>query len=210
MKRCATCSFIYNDNDSHCDFDGTALSYFDDAEIDVNKNVESPELKPKIRRTSLLVIVASVCAFFLVAATITGLFVFFRLKSPKRPIAVAEKREPEPPLLRPVTPFASQEPLVQSSSPTSTPTTSPSPVATHTPVPTPQPTAERTTRATISKAPVSTSNEDRGKHPALIRLNTGATIEADEVWRTRDGLWYRRNGMVTLLKANGIRSISRK
>jgi hypothetical protein len=41
----------------------------------------------------------------------------------------------------------------------------------------------------------------------VILLTTGAKIEADEVWRTRDGIWYRRAGMVTLLKRNKVKAI---
>jgi hypothetical protein len=39
-------------------------------------------------------------------------------------------------------------------------------------------------------------------------LTSGGKIEADEVWRTKDGVWYRRNGMVTLLKRGQVKSIS--
>jgi hypothetical protein len=38
-------------------------------------------------------------------------------------------------------------------------------------------------------------------------LTSGARIDADEVWRTRDGVWYRRNGMVTLLKRTQVKAI---
>ena len=41
-------------------------------------------------------------------------------------------------------------------------------------------------------------------------LTSGSKIEADEVWRTRDGIWYRRNGMVTLLKRNQVKAIVTK
>jgi hypothetical protein len=34
----------------------------------------------------------------------------------------------------------------------------------------------------------------------VITLSSGGRIEADEVWRTKDGVWYRRNGIVTLVK----------
>jgi hypothetical protein len=38
-------------------------------------------------------------------------------------------------------------------------------------------------------------------------LTSGGKIEADEVWRTRDGVWYRRNGMVTLLKRHQVKTV---
>ena len=42
----------------------------------------------------------------------------------------------------------------------------------------------------------------------VILLTSGGRIDADEVWRTRDGVWYRRNGIVTLLKHNRVKSIA--
>ena len=41
-------------------------------------------------------------------------------------------------------------------------------------------------------------------------LTSGGKIEADEVWRTKDGVWYRRNGIVTLLKAGQVKAIVTK
>jgi hypothetical protein len=39
-------------------------------------------------------------------------------------------------------------------------------------------------------------------------LTSGGKIEADEVWRTKDGVWYRRNGIVTLLKRGQVKNIA--
>jgi hypothetical protein len=41
----------------------------------------------------------------------------------------------------------------------------------------------------------------------VILLTSGGKIDADEVWRTRDGIWYRRNGIVTLLKPGRVKAI---
>jgi len=41
-------------------------------------------------------------------------------------------------------------------------------------------------------------------------LTSGGKIDADEVWRTKDGVWYRRNGMVTLLKRSQVKAIVTK
>lgn len=40
-----------------------------------------------------------------------------------------------------------------------------------------------------------------------ILLSSGGKIDADEVWRTRDGYWYRKNGMVTLLKHSQVKAV---
>jgi hypothetical protein len=49
----------------------------------------------------------------------------------------------------------------------------------------------------------------RGGKPVII-LTTGGKIEADEVWRTRDGYWYRKNGIVTLLKPARVKAVVNK
>jgi len=41
----------------------------------------------------------------------------------------------------------------------------------------------------------------------VILLTSGGKIDADEVWRTRDGVWYRKNGIVTLLKPGRVKAI---
>ena len=65
------------------------------------------------------------------------------------------------------------------------------------------------TRATSD--PVSTSGPGIGTRQGgkpVIMLTSGGKIEADEVWRTKDGVWYRRNGMVTLLKRGQVKTIA--
>jgi len=49
----------------------------------------------------------------------------------------------------------------------------------------------------------------RGGNPVIV-LTSGGKIEADEVWRTRDGYWYRKNGIVTLLKPGRVKAIVNK
>jgi hypothetical protein len=46
----------------------------------------------------------------------------------------------------------------------------------------------------------------QGAKPVIL-LTSGGKIEADEAWRTKDGVWYRRNGMVTLLKRGQVKAI---
>ncbi len=102
-------------------------------------------------------------------------------------------------------PVVAAEPITESPTPTPTPAPSPSP----SPSPSPKPSPERTATAhtTSSLNPISTSTDTAAKRKPVILLTDGGKIEADEVWRTRDGIWYRRNGMVTLLKHARVRSI---
>jgi hypothetical protein len=64
-------------------------------------------------------------------------------------------------------------------------------------------------RLRVSSNPVSTGDVAKtGRGPVTIRLANGSTLQADEVWRTKAGIWYRRKGIVTLLKPNQVRSTS--
>ena len=83
-----------------------------------------------------------------------------------------------------------------------------------TPEPTPKtvPTPTRTTvtKSAVSIGPVSTSGVSTsgksGGKPVIL-LTSGGKIEADQVWRAKEGVWYRRNGIVTLLKRERVRAI---
>jgi hypothetical protein len=95
-----------------------------------------------------------------------------------------------------------------------TPPTVPTKIAELTPEPTPKvaptPTRNTNSRPAVSTGPVSTSsvsnNGKTGGKPVIL-LTTGGRIQADQVWRAKEGVWYRRDGVVTLLKKERVRAI---
>ncbi|HET9525858.1 MAG TPA: hypothetical protein VFO99_06815 [Pyrinomonadaceae bacterium] len=182
MKRCPQCLFIYPESDLRCDFDQTPLVVVDDSVIDA-------ATRPR-RNLKLLLIPAAIVILGL------GAFLFFSLgrnteqtQTPANvPVAVAQETPPPPP----------------SPAPTVSPSPSPSPSAK------PSPTRVATSHTTTSIGPVSTSGPGIGKRQGgkpVIVLTSGGKIDADEVWRTRDGVWYRKNGIVTLLKSGRVKTI---
>lgn len=42
-----------------------------------------------------------------------------------------------------------------------------------------------------------------------IRLTNGTTLDAEEVWETKEGIWYRRRGLVTLLKRAQVKAFEK-
>jgi len=205
MKRCPQCLFIYPESDARCDFDNTPLVVVDDAEID-SATAPAPAKKKRAstskkgssgsKKSSRKKGTAITAAVGL-ALGLTGFSVYYGLSSRAKdvaeiaPVAIASTATPQP------TPPHVQivsSPLVENAEPS----------------PTPKPVAERTatshSRTTV--APVSTSGPGMGKGgKPVILLTTGGKIDADEVWRTRDGVWYRRAGIVTLLKHNRVKAI---
>ena len=185
MKRCPQCLFIYPESDERCDFDQTPLVVVTDSEIE-------SATKPRRRNLKLFLIPVAVLILGIV-----GAFLFF--DSGKKTEQIQESTN---------TPVAVVEETPASPSPSPSPSVSPSP----SPSPTakPSPTRVATSHTTTSVAPVSTSGPgigaSRGRKPVIL-LTSGGKIDADEVWRTRDGVWYRKNGMVTLLKSHRVKAV---
>lgn len=199
MKRCPQCLFIYPDSDSRCDFDNTPLVVVDEAELDAaTGQVPAPAKKkraPRKRSRKVTAIVAVIGMMLGVGAVL----VYYGFAKANQDIA-----EIAPVAIVTTQPAAA--PLPASKSPALVETPSPSPS------PTPKASAERiaTSHSSTTVAPVSTSGPGVGTKPGgkpVILLTTGGRIEADEVWRTRDGIWYRRAGIVTLLKRNKVKAI---
>ena len=195
MKRCPQCSFIYLDNDECCDLDGAALQHVDDSEIE-------PVNRPLVRVARAFGLMRSLilaATGLVILVGITSLSLYFSLRRRSAPDTIARIH----------TQPSTTIPLPTAST-TATPLPSPSPTPTRSPSPAPVSTPVAAGRAVISQKPVSTSNDQTGRSGhALIRLTDGTTVRADEVWRTRDGIWYRRSGMVTLIKFNRVKSIEK-
>jgi hypothetical protein len=184
MKRCPQCLFIFPDSDSTCDFDQTPLEHVDDATIDAAARPAKRRALPIAAAIGLILVIVVFAIYYSLS---------------RQPTAAATEA---PVTAEPVAPPSA------TTSPSPEVSPSPSPSIVPTPKPTPALTATAHTRATGD--PVSTSgpgigNRQGGK-PVII-LASGGKIEADEVWRTKDGVWYRRNGMVTLLKRGQVKTI---
>lgn len=203
MKRCPQCLFIYPDSDARCDFDNTPLVAVDDAELDAATNTETaPPAKRKRaprRRWGKATALTALAGLMLGVAAFA---LYHQLAQGTHNAAVTES-----------TAIVSVAPVV---APPEVEVASPSPVESVSPTPsvTPvaKPVSERapTSQTRTTVGPVSTSGPGMGKKvggKSIIVLTSGGKIEADEIWRTRDGVWYRRGGIVTLLKPGRVKAI---
>ena len=210
MKRCPECLFIYPDSDTRCDFDNTSLVVVDDAEIEAATG-QTPKKTKQMRATKKratkkratkkrqrkTTVIAAVVGLLL---GISAFIVYYRLAHRTQHTAQVQAM-----------PIVSAQTLpspIKPPAPVETASLSPTP----TPPPIPKPTSERiaTAHTSTTIAPVSTSGPGMGKNPGgkpAILLTSGSKIDADEVWRTRDGVWYRRDGIVTLLKRGRVKAI---
>jgi cytoskeletal protein RodZ len=203
MKRCPQCLFIYPDTDLVCDFDQTPLVAATEAEIAAVTNTpELPAYKPSTpnqNRKNWRGLLLSGAVGLLLGMVIVGVY-----------FAVHRQMTPQP-SLKPDALSTSQPVIAPSPSPSTTEIVQTA---------APEPTIEATTKSTSLKtatahsAPntsrVSTSAPNVGAGKSVILLTSGGKVEADEVWRTKDGIWYRRDGIVTLLKKARVKAIVRQ
>lgn len=209
MKRCPECLFIYPESDERCDFDNAVLVIVNDSEIEAATKpdttvAESPAKKPrgsskKPRRGKKAVLAAGAV---LILLGLLASLVYYGLSKIAGAADAQASAANIPVIAVPV--LAAPPPPLPLPSPAASP--SPTIVETH------KHDSQRvaTSHSTASVDPVSTSGPGmgtrRGGKPVIL-LTSGGRIDADEVWRTRDGVWYRRNGMVTLLKRNRVKAI---
>ena len=193
MKRCPQCLFLYPDSDEKCDFDLTPLESVDDSALE------------STRRPNKLIILAILAAAGLLLSALT-VAVYFGLRQQARNVASATQGQVEP-VADHSKPFP--ETIAQPGPPSPVFSPSPPPLATSSPSPTGT-TTRISAHTRASPDPVSTSGPGIGTRQGgkpVITLTSGGKIDADEVWRTKDGVWYRRNGIVTLLKRGQVKSI---
>ena len=202
MKRCPECSFLYLDSDEVCDLDGTPLVHASDAEAETSStppnNTVAPETPSGGNARNHPILIAG-------GGLLLGLLVLVSLGY----VALSRRNTPAPQAQQPIAEamVTPQAVLSTSPSPSPSPTAQVSPSRTERPIASPSP---RITRTTVSNNPVSTGTSQRtSQGHVVIRLTDGSRIEADETWRTREGVWYRRAGMVTLLKAGRVKSIEK-
>jgi len=211
MKRCPECNSILPETDEFCEFDGTPLVAADRTDyVALNdlSNQKTPNVSPIARRNAALQPQESwrAVAMLAVGGLAIGIVLFVVFYVMTRPSTTENSNvssssssviQPPRPLVPPhASPVASASPSVE-------PSASPSPI----PSPSTEPGAAL---VELSTSEISTGEEGKNKSgPVIIRLLDGASIVADQVWKTGEGIWYRRGGIVTLLDPNQIRVIEK-
>lgn len=211
MKRCPQCEFIYPDSDAVCDFDQTSLVLVAESEVAAITNTPARPALSDLAATHTKNFEKRKSRKALPIAVGLGLVLGIVVFS----VYFAVHRQMVPPPIQQssnVTP----QPVAQMPSPSPSPSTSPS--VTESPLPeegtdkasksTPPSSKTSTSHTTTSLGPVSTGETvAKNTGQKVILLTSGGKVEADEVWKTKDGVWYRRDGLVTLLKKNRVKAI---
>ena len=233
MKRCPECTSGFPDSFEFCERDGATLlaDFWDsDAEsseppevtAEYRQPAEEPEVyTPAASYVEPPAVVGTIAypvpietrlrqnwvmlALLIVAGVVIGVVVLVyqpftrEAPGPNANELIANGANPQQPI--PVLP----------SRPSPSPNESPSPEPSPSPSATPSPAVqEESIPSGLSSGMVSTGGDEKKGHgPITIRLTNGMNVEADEVWQTEDGIWYRRRGVATLLERKDVKAIER-
>ena len=194
MKRCPECESLFPDEEKFCENDGSML-VTETAEPELSRDrVVAPQ--PASDRS--VQIILTVAAVILGVLLVFGYLVITRRRDqPNQPTVSSSVVQPQ--VLS--TPIPATR--VPSPSPSEEPSPSPSASPTASPVPT-------TTPFVLSSNPISTNVVSKNKSgPVKIQLDSGVIIEAEEVWQTGEGIWYRKGTVISLIDPKHVKTIEK-
>ena len=208
MKRCPQCYEAYEDEEKFCEADGQALL----ADPTFSPPVETVPAPPPAARA---VWWPAAALGILVGVVIgAGIFAAGSLMSAPEPDEThASNRTVEPRETVPTRPVATS-----TSAPTPQAEESPSPEAEEPADAAPSPAtaaAENKTAAVqLNQGPISTgekktksTDSDSGVQ-TIIEMNDGSTMDVDAAWEDKQGIWYRRGGLVSFVDSSRVKAIA--
>ena len=233
MKRCPECNSRFPDSFEFCERDGAILvpdlwdshSGLSEAPVVTDEHRQLADepvvFVPSASSVDPPVVIATIAypvsietrlrqnwmmlALMIVAGAVIGLVLFvYQPFTREAPNQNANELIANGTLSRPPIP-------VLPSRPSPSPSESPSPEPSPSPSPMPSPPTQVESKPVgLSSGMVSTGGDEKtGQGPITIRLTNGMNVEADEVWQTEDGIWYRRRGVATLLERKYVKAIER-
>jgi hypothetical protein len=218
MKRCPQCSFLYLDSDSLCDLDHTPLLPDDfDSALDLAKLENAGHLSRTAgvikRRLDLKTVSAATIVGLIIGLMLLGSYQRTRLtlqasQGPPTQKTQATNESHVSRVIQVTREVTKRAAVAETESGRALAPASSDQLVPATKTDTNNQPDSKPLR--VSSNPVSTGSVTKpGNGSITIRLTNGSTIQADEVWKTKAGIWYRRKGIVTFLKPNRVRTINK-
>ena len=206
MKRCPECYEAYDDGARFCEADGQEL-LADPTQVPESKAAPAP---PPSATPAWLP--AAVLGVLIGVGIGAGIFAAITISS--RSNAEEPRTERESPQIREST--APRVAAVANAAPTPEPEESPSPEAEEEAEAeaSPQPVEEnKTAAAQLNQGPISTGqktkvNESDTGLQTVIEMNDGSTLDVDAAWEDKQGIWYRRSGLVSFVESSRVKAIT--
>jgi hypothetical protein len=212
MKRCPRCYQPYSDSERFCELDGQQLLADISVSLPVGKTVETAaavtDRSAQKREASVMVIIGVMVGVFLTSMGYVGYALLTASPAPEESsvpvsrVATMDTRQPT----------HQTRPAVIEPSPAPEEESSPTPEAEAEAEETPAAPTDTIAAARLNQGPVSTGERagkgaDRAEGKTIIEMNDGTTLEVDAAWQDKQGIWYRRGGLVSFLDSKRIKGI---
>lgn len=204
MKRCPECYRVYSDEERFCETDGQELladpALTPKPEVAATTQAARPVWWPAAALGIVIGIVVG-------AAVFAAGFIFSTSETNERSVASPASEVHEKALPNRV--VATSNPV-----PTAEPDPSPSPDETQAETqPSPAVNTEnKPAPVQLNQGPISTgektSGETQTKVQTVIEMTDGSTLDVDAAWEDKQGIWYRRSGLVSFVDSSRVKAIT--
>jgi hypothetical protein len=201
MKRCPQCYETYEGGERFCEADGQELL------AEPTLPPQTPDARPPSPARSGWWAAAAVgvsIGVVIGAGVFAGVFLM-STPEPEEQHTTAQSAEIRPMSMPTRASSAVQQPEAEES---------PSPEAEEAESePQPAPTAEtKTASAQLNQGPISTgdkTNSDDGENlQTVIEMNDGSSLDVEAAWEDKQGIWYRRSGLVSFVESSRVKAIT--
>jgi hypothetical protein len=214
MKRCPQCNEAYDDSDKFCELDGQVLYADRSASSDAleglfRDSASNGALTHSIQRNEVwLVGTAGVLAGIVVCVGGYLLYGILNddssIKENTAPAVVSQSQNQIQPSRPPAPRAEVAAPPEETATLEPEASPAPSPAAS---------VAGETVAAHLNQGPVSTAPrkkeiEEKGTVKTIIQMKDGTAVEVDAAWEDKQGVWYRRGGLVSFVESERVKSIT--
>jgi len=211
MKRCPQCYEIYEDAERFCDTDGRELL----PDPTCSSNAFAPNTAAAAPVASASPVWLPAAAFGILIGLVIGAGIFIAVSLMSRsnsnePQTAARASEVQQSVL-PNRTVAKSNPA-----PTPEPEESPSPETETEAEAAASPAVNadsKTAAVQLNQGPISTGQkikpgESEGSTQTVIEMTDGSTLDVDAAWEDKQGIWYRRSGLVSFVESSRVKAIS--
>lgn len=209
MKRCPECYEAYENTDKFCEVDGQRL-LADPAPSVVDENALSYQ-DVELNRGPL---VTGLIGMMVGIVLCSGVYVIYSVWTAESgpdvqqtPAYVTRMQDPAPPNRAAPAPIPE---LSQETEAAPSPEENASPESTLAAGSVPE---SQTVAARLNEGPVSTGQAikdggDGTKVRTIIQMKDGTSLEVDAAWEDKQGIWYRRGGLVAFIEGERVKAIT--
>lgn len=207
MKRCPQCYGMYGDRERFCEIDGHEL-------------LAEPTLAPEVRTTAAPArpVWVPAAALGVLVGLAIGIAIFAAVSLSSEPAkyesqTIRETSQVQEKTLPHRIATASEAPIPElAASPSPADTTDAEEEAEAEPFPATS-AESHSTAAQLNRGPISTgqktkAGESEAEFQTVIEMSDGSTLEVDAAWEDKQGIWYRRSGLVSFVESSRVKAVT--